>query len=533
MLQRRCECGGAPGKTGSCQAPQDRRLRRSSAPSDSMHEVPGEVHEVLDTAGQPLAPTVLTDMESRFGHDFGAVRIHTDAQAAASARTVNAQAYTVGQHIVFDAGEYSPETSAGRKILAHELAHTMQQTAFAPASALTISHPWDASEQEAERLAESALQQQPGRAQGATQQSAEVARQATLKTPQTNAEPQYAKACTPGPSNPCQHSRCPQPDKIPADFALAISFVERAITAMTASPLAQSTLDTLDWYFRDHSAQTVKQILQRLNDIKQYLIETRSTQHYGCHPDYKEIAYACPDKDQPVCVANNFFALSAPRRARAVIHECAHRIGLVPSLTSVDEEYRSDAVGRFRLLDTAEALANADSVAAFTGALAEGESLTWLLRLPSLGADIGITPAGQTTWVARMFLGVELQHPVLSFFSPTFDVGMSIIGSPLSPSSGGATANQSVLVSMLSGIRIGSPRPGSTGEFSLALFGGPALSIQRDLPVGLGAELGAAFGYQWRFFEFSVGVGYDYAPARGAGEQLIVIGGRVTFVAAF
>lgn len=66
-------------------------------------------------------------MESRFGHDFGHVRVHTDSAAIESARTVNAVAYTVGQDIVFGAGQYAPGSDRGRRLLAHELVHTVQQ----------------------------------------------------------------------------------------------------------------------------------------------------------------------------------------------------------------------------------------------------------------------------------------------------------------------------------------------------------------------------------------------------------------------
>jgi hypothetical protein len=66
-------------------------------------------------------------MESRFGHDFSGVRVHTDAHAAGSAQTLNALAYTVGSDVVFGPGRYAPETDAGRRLLAHELAHTIQQ----------------------------------------------------------------------------------------------------------------------------------------------------------------------------------------------------------------------------------------------------------------------------------------------------------------------------------------------------------------------------------------------------------------------
>jgi hypothetical protein len=87
----------------------------------------GSVHEVLHSPGQPLLPAVRGFMESRLGHDFGQVRVHTEAKAAESAQAVNALAYTVGSHIVFGAGEYAPESTRGRRLLAHELMHVAQQ----------------------------------------------------------------------------------------------------------------------------------------------------------------------------------------------------------------------------------------------------------------------------------------------------------------------------------------------------------------------------------------------------------------------
>jgi hypothetical protein len=67
-------------------------------------------------------------MESRFGHDFSAVRAHADPGAAASARELGAAAYTVGQHIVFGAGRYQPETPSDEQLIAHELTHVVQTT---------------------------------------------------------------------------------------------------------------------------------------------------------------------------------------------------------------------------------------------------------------------------------------------------------------------------------------------------------------------------------------------------------------------
>jgi hypothetical protein len=95
---------------------------------------PPLVHEALATPGRPLEAATRDAMEQSFGHDFGRVRVHTDARADASARAVSALAYTVGTDIVFAAGRYSPGTGAGRALLAHELTHVVQQNVPSHAS---------------------------------------------------------------------------------------------------------------------------------------------------------------------------------------------------------------------------------------------------------------------------------------------------------------------------------------------------------------------------------------------------------------
>lgn len=89
---------------------------------------PISVHQVLNSPGQPLDPVTRSFMEPRFSHDFSHVRVHDDSRAADSAKAVNAHAYTVGRHIVFASGQYSPATLAGQRLLAHELVHAIQQT---------------------------------------------------------------------------------------------------------------------------------------------------------------------------------------------------------------------------------------------------------------------------------------------------------------------------------------------------------------------------------------------------------------------
>jgi GH24 family phage-related lysozyme (muramidase) len=84
--------------------------------------------DALQGKGTPLPDSVRSFMEPRFRADFNGVRLHTDADAAESARYVNAQAYTIGQNIVFGKDHYSPESDAGKRLLAHELTHVVQQS---------------------------------------------------------------------------------------------------------------------------------------------------------------------------------------------------------------------------------------------------------------------------------------------------------------------------------------------------------------------------------------------------------------------
>jgi len=100
--------------------------RRPAEASRGSVSVPG-AEDVVRSSGKPLDRGTRSFMESRFGHDFGRVRVHTDARAAESARAVNAHAYTVGHDIVFADGRFDPSARAGRRLLAHELTHVVQQ----------------------------------------------------------------------------------------------------------------------------------------------------------------------------------------------------------------------------------------------------------------------------------------------------------------------------------------------------------------------------------------------------------------------
>src|SRR5262249_8669222 len=106
VLQRKCACGGTPGPSGACEECGKKRLQLKSnlgVQPKTGTEVPPIVHEVLHSTGQSLDVETRGFFEPRFGHDFSRVRVHTDAQAAESARAVNALAYTVGSDVVFGA----------------------------------------------------------------------------------------------------------------------------------------------------------------------------------------------------------------------------------------------------------------------------------------------------------------------------------------------------------------------------------------------------------------------------------------------
>jgi hypothetical protein len=126
-------------------------------------EEPGSpVQDVVRSAGTPLPEDVRTDMEGRLGHDFADVRIHTDGAAEASARAVDAHAYTVGSHIAFQRSAYNPASDSGRTTLAHELTHVVQQRngpvdgTEAPGG-IRVSDPSDRFEREASATAAQAV----------------------------------------------------------------------------------------------------------------------------------------------------------------------------------------------------------------------------------------------------------------------------------------------------------------------------------------------------------------------------------------
>lgn len=120
-LSGRLDAAGPAGVLGL------QRAAGNAGASALIEEERSPVHDVIGSGGVPLPADLRTDMEGRFGHDFADVRVHNDSTAHESAKSVNAQAYTVGSNIVFQRDKYDPGSDAGKHMIAHELTHVVQQ----------------------------------------------------------------------------------------------------------------------------------------------------------------------------------------------------------------------------------------------------------------------------------------------------------------------------------------------------------------------------------------------------------------------
>ena len=128
-----CSCADDEESCAACQAQSPKIQRRATGnPAPSNAWTGGASADALPSmllreSGQPLDAPTRAFFEPRFGHDFSDVRVHTNAAAGESAQAINAHAYTLGSNVVFAPGRYNPKSNDGRLLLAHELAHTLQQ----------------------------------------------------------------------------------------------------------------------------------------------------------------------------------------------------------------------------------------------------------------------------------------------------------------------------------------------------------------------------------------------------------------------
>lgn len=162
-LQRKCACGNHTIAGAECESCKKEKssgtLQRAETSPGAVESVPPIVHDVLDSPGQPLDQESRSFFEPRFGRDFSRVRVHTDAKADDSAKAVNAKAYTVGQNLVFQDGQFTPGSSGGKQLLAHELAHVAQQSGSTAqsTSGLRVDAAGSPAERQADAASEAAL----------------------------------------------------------------------------------------------------------------------------------------------------------------------------------------------------------------------------------------------------------------------------------------------------------------------------------------------------------------------------------------
>jgi hypothetical protein len=138
-------------------------LAEEGAIAGGEEEQQSPVHDVIGRGGgTALDEGTRASMESRFGQDFSDVRIHTDAQASASAEAVGANAYTVGNEIAFRSGHFDASSPTGQRTLAHELSHVVQQRSgpvdgTEAAGGIRLSDPSDRFERAAEATADQVM----------------------------------------------------------------------------------------------------------------------------------------------------------------------------------------------------------------------------------------------------------------------------------------------------------------------------------------------------------------------------------------
>ena len=155
-LQRACAC------QGGCDNCRKKRVqRRGEGPESSRDSgLPSAASDGFERGGQPLSQPLRARLEPLYRASFADVRIHNDAASHSAARGLNAQAFTVGQHLHFGARHYQPDSNAGLHLLAHELTHTVQQRGAATAPALAsleVDPPDTSLEREAETQADAVL----------------------------------------------------------------------------------------------------------------------------------------------------------------------------------------------------------------------------------------------------------------------------------------------------------------------------------------------------------------------------------------
>ncbi len=301
-------------------------LQRASLNPSPAHDVPPIVHEVLRSPGQPLDENTCAFMEPRFGYDFSSVRVHTNAKAAESAQAVNALAYTVGRDVVFGNDEFAPDTPAGRKLIAHELVHVLQQSEQSQslAKSLHLDSSHSVTEREADMMAEKAVS---GRQMQPAFFSTSQPSVSTLVVQRT---PTFSPDCT-------EYDRCRVIEPLGAANQLLDRVLAELPPVVNRTVTSGRIIDLLNVHFHDPAA-TATRAVTVLANFQAIKAELNSTINFNCNPPPADcevgegsegrvgaFTSSCsPGSDISLC--NAYYNTPCIEQARLLIHEMTHNI---------------------------------------------------------------------------------------------------------------------------------------------------------------------------------------------------------------
>ena len=358
VLRRKCACDGSGKNCDDCEGD---KLRRKSDGELASDHVPSIVHEVLASPGLPLGFSTRHFMESRLGHDFSRVRVHTDARARDSARAVAASAYTVGSDIVFAPGQYQPESSVGRKLLAHELAHVMQNAAAGSNhSGLTVGAANSVEERQADAIADRVEKPHS-------------------KLPQQHVGPSR-NTLRRQPSDSEFVCNDKQVGEVSVRAPVARTYVNDALKKLDTEP--QAAAQALLRHFKVSGPKAVEttqkirttlyRMVEKLEEIEEPLRAKTEVRCHSADEAVCQIADAYIDRSTEIPHFNlcaSFFNIkNEKKQAEILVHESSHAAD--PQIT--DRAYLTQRF--YGMLDTPAALANAESYSTFVMELNFGGS---------------------------------------------------------------------------------------------------------------------------------------------------------------
>jgi hypothetical protein len=353
-------------------------LQRRAATPAAPVTVPPIVNEVLSSPGQPLDSAARAQWEPRFRHNFSNVRVHTDGRAAESAQAVNALAFTVGPNIVFGPGRYHPGTAGGQQLLAHELAHVVQQGGGGPAAhwgigrssagadsdALAIGASDSPAERQADSAAAAALQ--GGSVASLSSQPPEIARQP--------APPAAPAAPAPTPDQQTMQSADVRRTGMLLFAQSKLADLATAVRGGTGnSPaVAPTAAAVTHWLNVAQGDAAFLSTVEKAQAIisKSLGIKTRVLRSPEGSTDCKQHPYAVSNVGIPVLnirCCNAFFEAGQECQADVIAHEYFHLAGL----------HHGEAPGRSTTraaMNTAQALNSADNMAQMVSEISRGTS---------------------------------------------------------------------------------------------------------------------------------------------------------------